>query len=155
MSQKTMMNNKQNTNSPSAAPVQPKPAPLPRSKAQDFHDTSVALNETAQTAFGIYNGFKDREERQFNSLMERQAPHFEKAAEAINTAVSEGKLSPVEASAAYSRLAEAEGREARENMRALKDGAIKDSKAGRNWLLGIGGVLAGGGLLALGLSQNG
>ncbi len=155
MSQNVTVKNNQTPKPQSTIPAQTMPAPISRSKAQDFRDTTIALNETAQTAFNIYGGFKDREDRRLNSILDRQAPRFEKAADFIDTAVSEGKLSSMEASAAYSRLAEAQGREARETMRALKDGAIKDSKAGRNWLWGIGGLLAGGGVLAWGLSRNG
>ena len=145
---------KRNPNTLPASPAPTMPAPVPRSKAQDLRDGAAALNETAQTAFGIYNGFKDREERQFNSLLDRQAPRFDKAAELIDAAVSEGNLSLPEASAAHARLGVAQGREARETMRAVNDGAVKSSKAGRNWLIGIGTALAGGGVLAWGLSQN-
>ena len=65
------MSKNSNGNNPNTlpTPVTPQmPVPMPRSKAQDFRDGAAAINETAQTAYGIFSGMQDRQERQLKEL---------------------------------------------------------------------------------------
>ena len=151
------MSKNSNGNNPNTlpTPVTPQmPVPMPRSKAQDFRDGAAAINETAQTAYGIFSGMQDRQERQLNAFLDRQSVRFDKASELYDAAVSEGNLSLTDAADKYVHLEMLEKQEALKTLNAVKDGAVKDSTAGRNWLLGFGGLLLGGGVLAWGISKN-
>jgi len=141
---------------PTATPA-PAPAPAPivmPSRAQDICAGISAANQTAQTMANFYGSVRDRQEQRFNTLVDRQAARFDKAAELVDVAVSEGKLPLMEASAAYAHIGQLQNQEALNTLRACEDAAVKESTAGRNWLWGAGGCFAGLGLLAWGFSQG-
>lgn len=159
MTQKTIKGSPVPT-TPTAAPAPvPAPAPTPApivipSRAQDICAGISAANQTAQTMANIYGSVRDRQEQRFNTLVDRQAARFDKAAELVDAAVSDGKLPLMEASAAYAHIGQLQNQEALNTLHACEDAAVKESTAGRNWLWGAGGCFAGLGLLAWGFSKG-
>ena len=154
MSQKNIKGTPITNNQPSVpTPIAPTPIVV-TSRPQDICAGISAVNETAQTVADFYGSVRSRQEERFNTIVNRQAVCFDKAAELVDVAVNEGKLPLMEASAAYAHIGQLQNQEALNTLRACEEAAVKESTAGRNWLWGAGGFFCGIGLLTWGLSQG-